>query len=308
MPIDPISSQLGSSTIVTSALKSAGKATGVSFDFLLQMAKRESSLDPNAKAKTSSAAGLFQFIDQTWLGAVKNHGARHGLSEFAADITKNANGKYTVADPARRQEILDLRYSADTAAALAGELANDNKAALERKLGRGVSNSELYAAHFLGATGAATILKADAGASAAQLLPKAAAANKPVFYDGARERSVAEVMTSIAKSMGEAASERKGLAGGGDVNAAPFIATRPSTPPLAPMATRLREGLTLAALTETSVDKSMRAAGSTFDPSRWRGLESGGPAMGPLSDTAWRALYALDPTVLTSNERGERKL
>jgi len=33
-------------------------------------------LQPPARAQTSSAAGLFQFVDQTWLATLKRHGAR----------------------------------------------------------------------------------------------------------------------------------------------------------------------------------------------------------------------------------------
>lgn len=189
---------------VTAALKRASAATGSSFELLYNMARRESSLDPAARAKTSSAAGLFQFIEQTWLGAVKNYGARHGLADAAAAIERGADGRFTISDPARRQEILDLRFNPDHAAALAGELVQENRAALQKRLGRDVSAAELYAAHFLGAAGAARLIEAPSEASAAALLPNAAAANKPVFYQAGRARTVGEVMASIEKSMGAA--------------------------------------------------------------------------------------------------------
>ena len=67
---------------VVSALKRASASTGAGFDFLMKMAVRESSLDPTAKAGTSSAAGLFQFIEQTWLGAVKQYGDRSRPRRF----------------------------------------------------------------------------------------------------------------------------------------------------------------------------------------------------------------------------------
>jgi hypothetical protein len=191
---------------VSGALKKASASTGVGFDYLYRVAVRESSLNPAAKAKTSSAAGLFQFIEQTWLGAVKKYGAAHGLGAQAAEIVKGANGRYTVADPARRQAILDLRFDAEKASSLAAELARENKAALEGALGRAVDAPELYAAHFLGARGARALLSADKGASAAALLPSAAAANRHVFFDGARERSVGEVIDSFRKTIGGAAS------------------------------------------------------------------------------------------------------
>lgn len=189
---------------VTAALRKASAATGSSFELLYNMARRESSLDPAAKAKTSSAAGLFQFIEQTWLGAVKNYGARHGLADAAAAVEQNADGRYRIADATRRREVLDLRFNADHAAALAGELVQENRAALHKRLGRDATAAELYAAHFLGAAGAARLLEAPADSSAAALLPAAAAANKPVFYQNGRARTVAEVMASIERSMGAA--------------------------------------------------------------------------------------------------------
>lgn len=191
---------------VSGALKKASASTGVGFDYLYRVAVRESALNPAAKAKTSSAAGLFQFIEQTWLGAVKTYGAAHGLGAEAADIVKGANGRFTVADPARRQAILDLRFDAEKASSLAAELARENKAALEGSLGRAVDAAELYAAHFLGAKGARALLSADKASSAAALLPSAAAANRPVFFDGARERTVGEVIGSFRKTIGGAAA------------------------------------------------------------------------------------------------------
>ncbi|MEX0645553.1 MAG: transglycosylase SLT domain-containing protein, partial [Parvularculaceae bacterium] len=107
--ISNLSSVAGAHAVKT-ALKSASDATGAGFEILYNMARRESSLDPNAKAKTSSAAGLFQFIEQTWLAAVKKYGERHGLAPQSAAITQNAAGKFVVADAAKREGILNLRF------------------------------------------------------------------------------------------------------------------------------------------------------------------------------------------------------
>ncbi len=189
---------------VQGALKKASDATGVGFDYLYRVAVRESSLNPAATAKTSSAAGLFQFIEETWLGAVKQYGAKHGLAHFAADIEKGPSGRHQVADPARRKEILDLRFDPEKAAALAGELARENRSALEGALGRAVDAAELYAAHFLGAGGAKKLLSAKPEDSAAALLPAAAAANRHVFYDGERARSVGEVIEGFRRTIGVA--------------------------------------------------------------------------------------------------------
>lgn len=189
---------------VVSALKRASASTGAGFDFLMKMAVRESSLNPLAKARTSSAAGLFQFIDQTWLGAVKQFGGRHGLADFSADITRDASGRFAVADAARRDKILNLRFDAGVSGAMAGELSNVNSAYLHSKIGRAVSSAELYTAHFLGPAGAVKLLSAAANTKAAEILPLAARANANVFYDGPRAKTVGEVIGSIARSMGAA--------------------------------------------------------------------------------------------------------
>src|SRR3954463_15728862 len=83
---------------IVSALRNAAAVTGSDFHYLLGTAMRESSLKPDARSHSSSAAGLFQFIDQTWLGLVKEHGAAHGLSDYAAAIARDANGRYRATD------------------------------------------------------------------------------------------------------------------------------------------------------------------------------------------------------------------
>ena len=69
---------------------------------MLATAKMESNFNPKAAATTSSARGLFQFIDQTWLGTVKEAGAQLGYGKYADAITKIPSGSYSVSDPATR--------------------------------------------------------------------------------------------------------------------------------------------------------------------------------------------------------------
>lgn len=167
---------------VISAIEKASHATGVDFAYLVQQAKVESSFNPTAKAKTSSATGLFQFIEKTWLSMVKEHGHKYGMGDLAAKI----DDKCCVSDPAVKKQILDLRKDPEKASLLAAEFANENKAYLERHVGGEIGATELYLAHFLGAGGAAGFLNAmkkDPMTVGAHILPKAAAANRPVFYD-----------------------------------------------------------------------------------------------------------------------------
>lgn len=171
---------------VTGAIRDAAKVTGAGFEYLLNTAARESNLDPAAKAKTSSATGLFQFIDQTWLGTMKQSGAALGYAKYANAITQTSSGRYTVADPAMRQEILSLRKDPTANALMAGAFANANAKVLTDRLGRKPSDGELYMAHFLGASGASRFIsaaEANPNAKAADLFPRAAQANNAIFYD-----------------------------------------------------------------------------------------------------------------------------
>lgn len=176
---------------VRAAIARASQATGVDFDYLLAQAKIESSLNPQAKAGTSSAAGLYQFTGGTWLQTLDRHGEQHGLDWASAAID---GGKV---DPQMRAQIMAMRFDPNASALMAAELANDNKTALTSTLGREPDSAELYMAHFLGADGAAKFLSAlqsDPTQSAAAILPKAAAANHGIFYDASGPRSVSGVM------------------------------------------------------------------------------------------------------------------
>lgn len=195
---------------VRAAIARAAQATGVDFGYLLGQARIESSLDPRARAETSSAAGLYQFTKGTWLSTLDRHGAQHGYGWADAAIE---GGK--VRDPALRQQVLALRYDPDAAALMAAELASDNAAALTGTLGREPDPAELYLAHFLGAEGAQrflTALAADPTQSAAGLLPKAAEANRAIFFGpGGAARSLGEVMalvrSKLAGAMGDASPD-----------------------------------------------------------------------------------------------------
>src|SRR5271163_3094399 len=186
MLVDP--SNLTTASTVTGAIRQAAQATGTSFQYLLATAQVESGLNPQAGASTSSARGLFQFIDQTWLATLKQSGAALGYGQYAAAITKTASGHYQVTDPAMRSQILKLRNDPMANAAMAGAFTQANATLLSEKLGRSPSEGELYIAHFLGAGGAARLISAAAGdpnASAASHFPVAARANSSIFYDRA---------------------------------------------------------------------------------------------------------------------------
>lgn len=203
MSIDAIPSRSG----VEAAIHRASSRTGVDFDYLMRTAQRESAMNPLARARTSSAAGLFQFIEQTWLATLKTYGPRHGYGQYADLIQRGADGRWRVEGSARNV-VMDLRYDPHAASTMAAELTSANAAYLRGRTGREPTAGDLYAAHFLGPAGAARLIEEAAvrpHASAAALFPQAAAANRSIFYRDGRPATVAEVRSNLARSAGQGA-------------------------------------------------------------------------------------------------------
>lgn len=169
---------------ITSAIRQASTTTGVNFSYLISKAAAESSFNPDIKASTSSATGLFQFIESTWMDMVKKHGHKYGLGALADKI----DDKGRVPDDGTRKTILEIRKDPEKAALMAAEYAAQNKRYLEQYAGlkKDIGPTELYFAHFMGAGGASAFLKAHEQtplANAADLFPREARANRNVFYD-----------------------------------------------------------------------------------------------------------------------------
>jgi hypothetical protein len=168
---------------VVSAIRDASARSGMNFDLMLASARLESGLDPLAQASTSSATGLFQFIDQTWLDAVRQYGPQHGLASDAALVVRH-DGRLSVEDPNARQRILDLRKNAEVASALAGDHLRGISDKIGLTLGRPPDAAEIYLGHLLGSGGASQLLHAlrtTPAQAAGDLLPAAARANAPLF-------------------------------------------------------------------------------------------------------------------------------
>jgi hypothetical protein len=145
--------------------------------YLQATALVESSGNAKAKASTSSAGGMFQFIDSTWKQMVKEMGKNYTLED-----------KF---DPAKATEVMAY-------------FTQKQQGQLEKGIGRKASNTDLYMSHFLGAGGATKFLNAmakDPTQSAASLDPKAAAANKSIYFDKGRERSLQEVYELMGKKI-----------------------------------------------------------------------------------------------------------
>jgi hypothetical protein len=113
----------------------------------------------NAKAPTSSALGLFQFLKGTWLDTVHKH-------------------RPDLFDGRTQAQVLALRTDPKIGIEIGARFTEDNA----RGLGAGYSDGDLYLAHFLGLGSARKFLHADLGASAEALAgPDAVRANRSIL-------------------------------------------------------------------------------------------------------------------------------
>lgn len=194
----------------------SAQRNGVDFKYLMAQAQLESGMRPDARANTSSATGLYQFVEQTWLGLVKEKGEDYGLGWAQDAISQNRNGKFIIADKAQKSSILALRNDPALSANLAGEFARDNSAYLENRIGREPASVDLYLAHFLGPAGAGKFLSgfdANPHAPAAPSFANAARSNRAIFYNKAGgARSFQDIRNLFAKKLEDASM----LAGSGN--------------------------------------------------------------------------------------------
>ncbi len=185
---------------ILSAIEQASQKSGVDFSYLVKQAKAESSFNPNVKSSNSSATGLFQFIDSTWLDMVNKYGDQYGI---------DTQGK-------TKQQILDMRQDPESASFMAAAFASENEKFLNATWGGDVGSTELYFAHFLGASGASAFLNArdeNPIQNAADIFPRAARANRNVFYDSqtGRARSLEEVYQFFNQKFQPAEAEENQL-------------------------------------------------------------------------------------------------
>ncbi|MGQ9371903.1 lytic transglycosylase domain-containing protein [Azospirillum sp. A39] len=171
--------------------------SGHSYAAILAQASQESGMNPAARSRTSSASGPFQFLERTWLDLVRRHGAAYGLGDLAQRI-ESRGGLPVVKDAAVRKRILDLRHDIDLSAGMAARYLAEGRERLEARLKRPVSETESRIAYVMGVGGAAKLIRAaerTPHAAAADLLPAAARANRPLFYDRASGRALTAVET-----------------------------------------------------------------------------------------------------------------
>jgi hypothetical protein len=262
-------------------LNRAGDRTGVDFDYLLQTAIRESSLNPSARASTSSAVGLFQFIEDTWLEVLKEEGPALGYQRYAGMIERVPDGDYTIRDSGLRQEVLALREDPQMAADLAAAFTRRNGEYLQGVFGRMPSPGELYIAHFLGARGAERMFNAgleNPDQIAAELFPRQASANRAIFYDQGQPRTIRQVYRALV-ARHEAAPASSGFA-------AQQISSETPGPTALDAVTAVGETADEAVPSRFSADPSMMSFTSMFSntPGGGNGTIAGGSTgSGPVS-------------------------
>jgi hypothetical protein len=185
------------------AILRASEVTGVDPVYMMALADKESSFSEDVKAATSSAEGLFQFINRTWLEVIREFGPRHGFQAEAAAIDV-ADGEPKIVDDPMRERVLALRRDPYVSAVMAAELLKKDRASIEQRIGRELRQTEFYLTHFFGLEAASRFMKLLDGKpklSARRVFPQAAKANRPLFFarhgKKVKDLTVAEVYAKI---------------------------------------------------------------------------------------------------------------
>lgn len=171
----------------------------VSVSYLTRMTGRESNYDPNAKNPSSSATGLTQFTEGTWLEMVRNYPEQMGLERGAS--------QRQLATPEGRAELLKLRTDATMSIKAGALYADQNAKVFQQTFGSAPTDTDLYLMHFLGGGGGPAFLRQLRADSTSPIFPTGnftsdqIAANKSVFYKANGEpRTFGEVYRNISSS------------------------------------------------------------------------------------------------------------
>lgn len=252
-------------------LIAAANMVGVDPSMMATTVAIESGFDPNAKAGTSSATGYGQFIGGTWKEMMSKYAAKYGIAPGTSPTDPRAN------------------------AIMTAQFLKDNAELLSAKLGREVTDTDLYAAHFLGPGGALKLLKANPNTASGDVVGNAVvAANKPIFLtkDG-RMRSVAEVYQELDRRVNAKGRKMHDLQPGQAYASAKPTGGEIDTASSSTAASAAQSNAFGAPVTVTS-DQPSPAGGSDT-------LASSGPIKGqgnvaPAAITGGGAAPSIDPT------------
>lgn len=170
-PVDP-SRQIGGAVEVAGS--NAVEA------LIAQIIRVESGGNPHAKNPLSTASGLGQFIESTWLRMMRT---------YRPDLVASMS----------RGELLDLRFDAAMSREMVRRLAQENEAYL-RARGHDISSGRLYLAHFLGPAGADQALRADPGAMVLGVMGSSVVSANPFL----RNYTIADLRNWADRKMGGA--------------------------------------------------------------------------------------------------------
>lgn len=187
------------------------KMTGVDPRILVNIAAVESGFNPNARPWSkkenrflSSAKGFFQFLDKTWNGMVSKYGKKYGIAPGTSAMDPRAN------------------------VLMGAEFIKENMKSLQKRIGRNLTATDVYMAHFLGEAGAGKFLKMDPNTPAATVMAAEARANPNVYYDSnQRMRTAGEIYGLFTKKLAKTSRGygvvEPGLSLDGSAGAAPLV-------------------------------------------------------------------------------------
>ena len=240
---------------IINIIKQAAALTGVDPNLMLSMAYMESTLDPNAQAKSSRAQGLYQFLVggrwDTWGEVLSKYGNEYG-------IPPNASAKDPVAN-----------------AILGGAFIRQNIKLVKKAINRPVTAADIYAMHMMGSGDGPKFLanlEANPSAIAQNDLPGPAASNPGVFAANGRWRTYGEIYDSFQQRVAGGSAEVANMARKSGVEM-PKPAEVPSAATPAGVPAALAKPGT-ATTTTTAVPDSLAkpAAAPTYAPSEMANL------------------------------------